>query len=100
MSMRTFHFHVKLLILLVCIPVCFTVACSITHEYCVLDAMAKLLNLSPSVPSFFHVYVRAGNLVDQSMTADLAGEVTSAAGPVRLLDLQRILSAIQPSGMS
>ncbi|GJN32580.1 hypothetical protein PR202_gb21094 [Eleusine coracana subsp. coracana] len=41
---------------------------------------------------------RAGNLVDQSMTADLAGEVTSAAGPVRLEDLQRILSAIQPSG--
>jgi 26S proteasome regulatory subunit N13 len=41
---------------------------------------------------------RAGNLVDQSMTSDLAGEVTSAAGPVRLEDLQRILSAIQPSG--
>ncbi|TVT99032.1 hypothetical protein EJB05_55662, partial [Eragrostis curvula] len=41
---------------------------------------------------------RAGNLVDQSMTADLAGEVTSAAGPVRLEELQRILSAIQPSG--
>jgi hypothetical protein len=40
---------------------------------------------------------RAGNLVDQSMTSDLAGEVTSAAGPVRLSDLQRILSAIQPS---
>lgn len=40
---------------------------------------------------------RAGILVDQSMTADLAGEVTSAAGPVRLEDLQRILSAIQPS---
>ncbi|PAN17731.1 hypothetical protein PAHAL_3G152400 [Panicum hallii] len=43
---------------------------------------------------------RAGNLVDQSMTSDLAGEVTSAAGPVRLEDLQRILSAIQPSGIS
>ncbi|VAH07466.1 unnamed protein product [Triticum turgidum subsp. durum] len=40
---------------------------------------------------------RAGNLVDQSMTADMAGEVTSAAGPVRLSDLQRILSSIQPS---
>ncbi|PWZ17169.1 hypothetical protein Zm00014a_006350 [Zea mays] len=40
---------------------------------------------------------RAGNLVE-SMTADLAGEVTSAAGPVRLEDLQRILSAIQSSG--
>ena len=34
------------------------------------------------------------------MTADLAGEVTSAAGPVQLSDLQRILSAIQPSGIS
>jgi len=43
---------------------------------------------------------RAGNLVDQSMTSDLAGEVTSAAGPVRMEDLQRILSAIQPSGIS
>ncbi|AQK88850.1 26S proteasome regulatory subunit RPN13 [Zea mays] len=42
---------------------------------------------------------RAGNLVE-SMTADLAGEVTSAAGPVRLEDLQRILSAIQSSGTS
>lgn len=40
---------------------------------------------------------RAGNLVE-SMTADLAGEVTSAAGPVRLEGLQRILSAIQSSG--
>ena len=47
--------------------------------------------------TFIYVFVRAGNLVDQSMTADLAGEVTSAAGPVRLEDLQRILSAIQPS---
>jgi 26S proteasome regulatory subunit N13 len=43
---------------------------------------------------------RAGNLVDQSMTADLAGEVTSAAGPVRLADLQRILSSIQPSDVT
>jgi 26S proteasome regulatory subunit N13 len=51
-------------------------------------------------PPFFRVYFRAGNLVDQSMTADMAGEVTSAAGPVRLADLQRILSSIQPSGMS
>jgi len=47
--------------------------------------------------TFIYVFVRAGNLVDQSMTADLTGEVTSAAGPVRLEDLQRILSAIQPS---
>ena len=52
--------------------------------------------LITSIP-FFHA--RAGNLVE-SMTADLAGEVTSAAGPVRLEDLQRILSAIQPSGTS
>lgn len=51
------------------------------------------------IPSL-HVFIRAGNLVDQSMTADLAGEVTSAAGPVRMEDLQRILSAIQPSGSS
>jgi len=49
---------------------------------------------------YLHAFVRAGNLVDQSMTSDLAGEVTSAAGPVRMEDLQRILSAIQPSGTS
>lgn len=56
----------------------------------------RLVSLIP----FLHLFVRAGNLVDQSMTADLAGEVTSAAGPVRLEDLQRILSAMQPSGTS
>ncbi|KAJ3682139.1 hypothetical protein LUZ60_014712 [Juncus effusus] len=38
---------------------------------------------------------RAGNLVDQSMANDLAGEVTSNAGPVQLEDLQRILRNIQ-----
>lgn len=43
--------------------------------------------------------LRAGNLVDQSMSAELAGEVTSSAGPVRLADLQRILRSIQPSGI-
>jgi hypothetical protein len=53
-----------------------------------------------SLIHFLHLFVRAGNLVDQSMAADLAGEVTSAAGPVRMEDLQRILSAIQPSGTS
>ncbi|XP_008806959.1 26S proteasome regulatory subunit RPN13-like isoform X1 [Phoenix dactylifera] len=40
---------------------------------------------------------RAGNLVDQNMAAELAGEVTSSAGPVQLVDLQRILRSIQPS---
>ncbi|XP_072961097.1 26S proteasome regulatory subunit RPN13 isoform X1 [Typha angustifolia] len=40
---------------------------------------------------------RAGNLVDQSMAAELTGEVTSSAGPVQLADLQRILRSIQPA---
>ncbi|XP_020093926.1 26S proteasome regulatory subunit RPN13 isoform X3 [Ananas comosus] len=40
---------------------------------------------------------RAGNLVDQSMAAELAGEVTSSAGPVQMEDLQRILRSIQPA---
>ncbi|XP_073111911.1 26S proteasome regulatory subunit RPN13 isoform X2 [Elaeis guineensis] len=40
---------------------------------------------------------RAGNLVGQSMSVELAGEVTSSAGPVQLADLQRILRSIQPS---
>lgn len=38
---------------------------------------------------------RAGNLVDHSMAGELAGEVTSSAGPVKLADLQRILRNIQ-----
>lgn len=42
---------------------------------------------------------RAGNLVDQSMAAELAGEVTSSAGPVQMEDLQRILRSIQPAGI-
>lgn len=60
------------------------------HFFCIPSCLIT------SIP-FLHV--RAGNLVE-SMTADLAGEVTSAAGPVRLEDLQRILSAIQSSGTS
>ena len=63
--------------------------------FCMADAVIPSC-LVTSI-TFIYVFVRAGNLVDQSMTADLAGEVTSAAGPVRLEDLQRILSAIQPS---
>ncbi|KAG8082041.1 hypothetical protein GUJ93_ZPchr0014g46980 [Zizania palustris] len=40
---------------------------------------------------------RARNLVDRSFSVVLAGEITDI-GPVCLKDLQRILSAIQPSG--
>ncbi|KAH7674642.1 Proteasomal ubiquitin receptor Rpn13/ADRM1 protein [Dioscorea alata] len=42
---------------------------------------------------------RAGNLVDQSLGTELAGEVTSSAGPVQLADLQRILRSIQPAAV-
>ncbi|OVA19299.1 26S proteasome complex ubiquitin receptor [Macleaya cordata] len=42
---------------------------------------------------------RAGNLVSPNLGADVTSEVTSAAGPVRLADLQRILSSIEPEGL-
>ncbi|KAJ6853071.1 26S proteasome regulatory subunit RPN13 isoform X2 [Iris pallida] len=41
---------------------------------------------------------RGGNLVDLNVAGELAGEVTSSAGPVQLADLQRILRSIQPPG--
>ena len=93
--MYQFHSHVKLLILLVRAHV------TLLHTSLSYGCCVQIANSNPLLfPCFSRVYVRAGNLVDQSMTADLTGEVTSAAGPVRLSDLQRILSAIQPSGMS
>ncbi|GJW32878.1 26S proteasome regulatory subunit RPN13 [Tanacetum coccineum] len=42
---------------------------------------------------------RAGNLVGSGMGADVTSDVSSS-GPVKLADLQRILSDIGPSGMS
>ncbi|KAF9614519.1 hypothetical protein IFM89_018989 [Coptis chinensis] len=41
---------------------------------------------------------RAGNLVDLNFGAEGTSEVTSSSGPVRLEDLQRILSNIAPAG--
>ncbi|XP_074286796.1 26S proteasome regulatory subunit RPN13 [Silene latifolia] len=41
---------------------------------------------------------RAGNLIGPSMGADMVSDVTSAPGPVKLSDLQRILSNIQSAG--
>jgi hypothetical protein len=79
----------------------FAISESIIIFHVVLLGFDRLIWYRLPFPFFFvRMYGRAGNLVDQSMTADLAGEVTSAAGPVRLEDLQRILSAIQPSGIS
>ncbi|XP_078444057.1 regulatory particle non-ATPase 13 [Wolffia australiana] len=44
---------------------------------------------------------RSGNLVQQSLAGNLAGEATSSAsGRVQLADLQRILRNIQPQGAS
>ncbi|GJY36292.1 hypothetical protein Tco_0421670 [Tanacetum coccineum] len=43
--------------------------------------------------------VRARNLVGSCMDADVTSDVSSS-GPVKLADLQRILSDIRPSGMS
>lgn len=42
---------------------------------------------------------RAGNLVGPNLGADVTSEVTSSSGPVKLEDLQRILSNIGPAGM-
>jgi hypothetical protein len=78
----------------------FQISESIVILHVVLLGFGRLIWYCLPFPFFFvSMHGRAGNLVDQSMTADLAGEVTSAAGPVRLEDLQRILSAIQPSGI-
>ncbi|KAL9227143.1 hypothetical protein vseg_002874 [Gypsophila vaccaria] len=43
---------------------------------------------------------RAGNLIGPSMGAEVVSDVTSAPGPVKLADLQRILSNIQSAGPS
>ncbi|XP_068662629.1 26S proteasome regulatory subunit RPN13-like [Aristolochia californica] len=40
---------------------------------------------------------RAGNLVSSNLSADLKGDASSSSGPVRLADLQRILSSIGSS---
>ncbi|KAB1212057.1 26S proteasome regulatory subunit RPN13 [Morella rubra] len=42
---------------------------------------------------------RAGNLVGPNLGADVTSEVTSSSGPVKLEDLQRILSNIGPAGL-
>ncbi|XP_057521212.1 26S proteasome regulatory subunit RPN13 [Amaranthus tricolor] len=41
---------------------------------------------------------RAGNLIGSSMGAEVASDVTSAPGPVKLADLQRILSNLHSAG--
>ncbi|GKA38132.1 26S proteasome regulatory subunit RPN13 [Tanacetum coccineum] len=46
-----------------------------------------------------YIYQPAGNLVGSGMGADVTSDVSSS-GPVKLADLQRILSDIRPSGMS
>lgn len=40
---------------------------------------------------------RAGNLVGPSLGAEVTSDVTSVSGPVKLADLQRILSNIEPA---
>lgn len=43
---------------------------------------------------------RAGNLIGSNLGAEVTSDVTSSSGPVKLEDLQRILSNIEPAGMS
>lgn len=55
------------------------------------------------VLSYIYIYTilncRAGNLIGPSMGAEGVSDVTSAPGPVKLSDLQRILSNIQSEGI-
>lgn len=48
---------------------------------------------------FMFLPYRAGNLVVPNLGADVTSDVTSSAGPVRMADLQRILSSIGPQGI-
>lgn len=43
---------------------------------------------------------RAGNLIGSNLGAEVTSDVTSSSGPVKLEDLQRILSNIEPAGTS
>ncbi|XP_048329607.1 26S proteasome regulatory subunit RPN13 isoform X3 [Ziziphus jujuba] len=43
---------------------------------------------------------RAGNLIGSNLGAEVTSEATSSSGPVKLEDLQRILSNIGPTGLS
>lgn len=49
---------------------------------------------------FSIITFRAGNLVVPNLGAEVSSDVTSSSGPVKLEDLQRILSNIGPAGMS
>lgn len=42
---------------------------------------------------------RAGNLVVPNLGAEVISDVSSSSGPVKLEDLQRILSNIEPAGI-
>lgn len=42
---------------------------------------------------------RAGNLTVTNLGAEAISDVTSSSGPVKLEDLQRILSSIGPAGI-
>ncbi|TXG61161.1 hypothetical protein EZV62_012524 [Acer yangbiense] len=68
-----------------------------------------LENLKPSIwhllgllihIQFLFVFFRAGNLVLPNIGAEVISDVTSSSGPVRLEDLQRILSNIEPADIA
>lgn len=42
---------------------------------------------------------RAGNLVVPNLGAEVISDVSSSSGPVKMEDLQRILSNIEPAGI-
>jgi len=48
---------------------------------------------------FLFQNLRAGNLIGPSMGGEVVSDVTSAPGPVKLVDLQRILSNIGSAGI-
>ncbi|RVW88741.1 hypothetical protein CK203_034637 [Vitis vinifera] len=65
----------------------------IFHQGRPLDSLMKCIRLSDQT---FCMLI-AGNLVGPSLGAEVTSDVTSLSGPVKLADLQRILSNIEPA---
>ena len=68
---------------------------------CDSDTPVLLVVYNASVDDLFIIFCnhsRAGNLIIPNLGAEVTSDVTSSSGPVKLEDLQRILSNIGPAG--
>ncbi|KAH9619719.1 hypothetical protein KSS87_020600 [Heliosperma pusillum] len=74
------------------------ISSSVFWEYSAFRPAISLDLVMQSILLSFRLFLRAGNLIGPSMGADMVSDVTSAPGPVKLSDLQRILSNIQSAG--